>query len=295
MRLGRDNPIAREKIESGELSIVNASKVSSFLRQESKAGHTFTPEEKKEVIESVLGLSQSKCELALLARSPETIPNEKVRPLTETKTELKIVVDEKTMGVLERLKELLSYKMPNPTYGDLFDYLAREKVDQLERKQMGVTMAELESESTQCGSAGNAGAGTSPVEVSKKVEKTNQDTLTVEESAISSSESFNAASTELVQSTFHGSSCTPTPRIYISVNDRRWLMRRARSQCEHVFANGQRCSNRQFLDVDHIVPLYFGGANARMNWRIVCHGHNLFYAKQNIGESVMRNYIASLK
>src|SRR5262249_48776933 len=98
MRLGRDNPIAREKIESGELSIVNAAKVSSFLRQENKAGNTYTPEQRREVIESVCGLSQSRCDLALLARAPETVPAEKVRPLTETKTELKIVVDQKTMA-----------------------------------------------------------------------------------------------------------------------------------------------------------------------------------------------------
>src|SRR6476661_8305105 len=106
-----------------ELMQRGSNKVMTFFRQEKKAGKTYTPEQKTEVIESIAGLSQSRCERALLELAPESIPAEKVRPLTATKTELKIVVDEGTLTVLNRLKELLSNQMPHATYADLLDYL----------------------------------------------------------------------------------------------------------------------------------------------------------------------------
>lgn len=213
MRLGRENPIAREKMKSGELSIPNAAKVNSFFRQERKAGHSYTSQEKTEVIESVLGLSQSKCERALLARAPESIPSEKIRPLTETKTELKLVVDEKTLAILQRLKELLSHKMPNATYAELLEYLAREKIEILERKLLGATLEELEnqhSHSTPPG--GGVEALCEKFQLLGIVEKKDNNRKENEEVQ---------AETAVAKETI------PTPRAYIPVKDRRWAMQRA--------------------------------------------------------------------
>ncbi len=260
MRLSRDNPIAQEKIKTGELSLVNAAKVNSFFRQEKKAGHIYTPEQKAEVIESVLDLSQSKCERALLARAPESIPAEKIRPLTETKTEVKIVVNQETMAILKRLKDLLSNRMPNATYADLLDYLAREKVEVLEKKQMGVTLEELECVSTATGEVTPANITSIKMEME-----------------IEAGPPHNA----------------PTPRKYISVEDRRWAMRRAGGQCEHVSSNGRRCTNRRQLQLDHKIPLALGGTNERSNYRIACRACNIFYAKMHLGE-VMNKYVPSL-
>ena len=249
MRLARDNSIAKEKIETGDLSIVNAAKVNSFFRQERKAGHVYTPEEKAQVIESVLGLSQSKCERTLLSLAPEALLVEKIRPLTETKTEIKMIVDEKTMAVLERLKELLSTKMPHATYAELLDYLAREKVELLERKLMGATMKELK---------GQAQDSTTPTGVAETV-----------------------ASLDVTKADF-----SSTARKYISVHDRRWVMSRAKSQCEYVSPDGHRCSSKWNLAIDHIVPLASGGGNDRTNYRAACKlcriRHNLHYADLRI-------------
>ncbi len=263
MRLARDNPIAKEKIESGELSITNAAKVNSFLRNEKKAGHSYTSKEKTEVIESVLGLSQSKCERVLLELSPEAIPAEKVRPLTETKTELKIIVDEKTMAVLGRLKELLSHKIPGATYAELLDYLARDKVATLEKKQMGLAIDKIESENTRAN-----------LEDSQKI-------------AAATDSGETQTSTPV-----GGVNKTPTPRVYIPVEDRRWVMRRAQGQCEFVSKAGDRCLSRYQVEVDHVRPLYIGGKNDRTNYRACCKKHNLYYAKVTIG-NLMNKYVPS--
>src|SRR5205823_5288283 len=125
MRLARDVEVAKEKIESGELTLVNAAKVNTFFRRGQKAGRALTAKQKAEVVQSVAGLSQNQCERVLLSLAPEVIPEEKVRPLTSAITEIKILVDQEILGVLNRLRELLSHKMPNATYADLLGYLAR--------------------------------------------------------------------------------------------------------------------------------------------------------------------------
>ena len=263
MRLARDNPIAREKIESGELTILNAAKVNSFLRQEQKAGKPYTPETKKEVIVSVLGLSQSKCEMALLARSPDVIPTEKVRPLTETKTEIKIVVDEETMAVLGRLKELLSHKMPDATYAQLLDYLAREKVGALERKRMGASLEELERQ---------------PPTLTPTIGVTHPKCSEVPRAEVNSA-----------------SGSGPTPRKYIPVADQRWVMGRAKGQCESIRKDGSRCTGRWKLEIDHIIPLANGGTHHRSNLRATCRSCNLYYAKTHIDSAIMEKYVPSFK
>jgi 5-methylcytosine-specific restriction endonuclease McrA len=84
-----------------------------------------------------------------------------------------------------------------------------------------------------------------------------------------------------------------TPRIYIRVEDRRWVMRKARGQCENVGQGGVRCSSRRYLHVDHKIPLALGGLNARSNYRVLCKPCNLYYAKMYLGE-IMNQYVPSM-
>jgi hypothetical protein len=274
MRLARDNPIAQEKIQTGELTVPNAAKVNSFLRQEQKTGKPYDSEAKKEVIESVLGLSQSKCELALLARSPDAIPTEKVRQLTETQTEIRMVVDNKTMELLGRLKELLSHKMPDATYADLLDYLAREKVEALERKRMGATMEELEKQ---------------PPELTPDTGVESVPQSSIDLSSYSTQGSSHAESRAAVNGV------RSNPRKYIPIADQRWVMRRAKGQCEGIKKDGTRCTGRWKLEVDHRVGLANGGTNHRSNLRATCRRCNLYYAKKNLGSDIMKKYVPSFR
>ncbi len=279
MRLFRDHEVAREKIESGELSLVNAAKVNRFFRQEKKAGKVYTPEKKAEVIENVAGLSQSQCERALLSLAPESIPAEKVRPLTDTKTELKIVVDENTMGLLNRVKELLSNQMPGASFADVLDYMAREQVKILEKKQMGAVSVETETPGLI--EAREASAFRSGLIVAtQEIESTSTVELS-EEPAISQPVATSNRSVK-------------TARSYISVHDRRWAMKNANGQCEFVSSGGKRCQSRRKLEIDHKIPLFLGGRNERQNYRALCKFHNLYYARKNIGPIVAK-YVPSLR
>ncbi len=46
-------------------------------------------------------------------------------------------------------------------------------------------------------------------------------------------------------------------------------------RCAHVNESGQRCQEKRWLDVHHVVPLSAGGSNELENLTLLCRGHHL--------------------
>ncbi len=150
MRLIRDLPQTREKIISGDLSLSNAAKVQNFFKNELKASRGLEKSEKIELLRSIENLSSRDCEKTLLKISPESIPKERRRELTESKTELKLILDEALIKQLDRLKSLWSHKNSNMTDSELLKEMAQfclEKVDPLIKETKPTTTPELNTKS----------------------------------------------------------------------------------------------------------------------------------------------------
>jgi len=125
-------PELETSIESGELTLTNL----SLVKQASET-HRKTTLEKRALLEVVKEKSKRECERILAREMPEMIPAEKERVLTETYTEVRVVLNERQRGKLNRLKALLSHKNPNPTYAELIEILsdvALKKLDPFEKK-----------------------------------------------------------------------------------------------------------------------------------------------------------------
>ena len=82
MRLTRENPEIKSSLEAGTLSLSNAAQLQGFFQAEKREGKPYTPEARMKTIESMEGLSKKQCERQLLSLAPESIPKEKIRPLT---------------------------------------------------------------------------------------------------------------------------------------------------------------------------------------------------------------------
>jgi|GEM_PF-596775 len=70
---------------------------------------------------------------------------------------------------------------------------------------------------------------------------------------------------------------SPSPvsnKRYIPAEMKRRIYRRDGGQCRHLNPDGQRCSQRSFLDIHHIHPLSEGGATTLDNLVTVCSGHH---------------------
>src|SRR6185436_15177654 len=63
---------------------------------------------------------------------------------------------------------------------------------------------------------------------------------------------------------------------------------RDRYQCTFVSASGRRCSEKRFLEYDHIHPVARGGEATVANTRLSCRAHNQFEAERTYGAGFMR-------
>jgi hypothetical protein len=116
MRLLNSVPEVAPKLESGELGLENASQAQVFFRKEDQrrkelGESKLTLDEKREVVNDLLGKSTRDGQRVLMERSPEVMtPSEKVRPLPDQKTLVQFVADVELMGMLEELKHLLAHQ-----------------------------------------------------------------------------------------------------------------------------------------------------------------------------------------
>jgi hypothetical protein len=132
MYLVKSVPEVEEKLKSGSLSLTVAAKTQRFLRAEEKLSHTYSTEQKKELIGTLENKSVREVERALVKLSPEAIPQERQRVITEDKTEYRLVVSKELQEKLERLKSLMSHKLANPTMAQLLSEIADLALERLD-------------------------------------------------------------------------------------------------------------------------------------------------------------------
>src|SRR4029077_15052451 len=147
MRLLKELPELEEKIESGSLSLSVISQAQSFFRQESKM-EKVTPEEKREILAALENKSTREAEKELLSRSsePERLRPEVVKPMSETLSELRCLVDQETLQKLERIRGLLGHTHSELTMGELIAKMAEitlEKIDPAKEPKRARTNSEV--------------------------------------------------------------------------------------------------------------------------------------------------------
>ncbi|HEY5961335.1 MAG TPA: hypothetical protein VIV60_32480, partial [Polyangiaceae bacterium] len=67
----------------------------------------------------------------------------------------------------------------------------------------------------------------------------------------------------------------------------RAVWKRDGGQCSFVDDEGHRCTERRFLEIDHVVAFACGGESTVANCRLLCRAHNLHHAKRVFGPAVM--------
>ena len=140
MKLCQELPETKNRLQSGWLSLSAASQLQVFFeKQDQKAKeekkqlslneelgenpkpHRFLNRvEKEDLIKKAEGCSTRATERLLSEADPSLLTGrEKVRFLGKGKVEIKVVIDEQCHKELEKLKNLLSHRNPNLSYGEL--------------------------------------------------------------------------------------------------------------------------------------------------------------------------------
>jgi len=260
MRLLKVCPEISQSIEEGTLNLSSVSAVQTFLKREEKEkGKVYTPDEKVDLIASMKNKSKRECEKTLAALSPESvIPLERKREITETQTELRIVLNEQQLAKLEKLKELLAHQNRDGSMAGLLELMSDvvlEKVDPEKREARAQKRAEKAAESAVQGEV------TPPAKPASQGEAESQK---------------GSPKREVIPA---------------SVRRRVWI--RDGGRCTYLDgATGKRCECRTFLQMDHYpVPVAHGGSSDISNLRLLCAQHNQLEAVRILGRETMEPYL----
>lgn len=79
-------------------------------------------------------------------------------------------------------------------------------------------------------------------------------------------------------------------REHIPVEVSRAVWARDGGCCVWVMASGERCGADEEAQIDHEIPVAFGGGPTVGNLRILCRGHNLLHARQCFGDAFMGRF-----
>jgi hypothetical protein len=237
MRALRVEPLIEKKLLSGELNLSSVSRAQFFFREQAKLGNLYSEERKKEVFRKIENCSSRQVEKMFVTLAPRVVPEERRTELTATLTQLKIVLDEPTVKMLEKIKALWSQKYGHLSDAELVKHMAEVVLQKLDPEMWKTRNSEgKKNDLSRSGSLKNDASLLPTSEV-----KTNP----------SSSYSLESSSRYIRR----------------ALKQKIWV--RDQGQCSHP-----GCGARHFLDFDHIKPLAFGGKTSEQNLRLLCFTHH---------------------
>jgi hypothetical protein len=104
LKKSREVPKLKEAIQKGELSLNTARKIVSVI----------TPETQNHWLEKAKTLRQKELEREIVKTHPEKRVRSRIKPITETKRELRCLIDNDLESMIERIKDLESQRTQRP-------------------------------------------------------------------------------------------------------------------------------------------------------------------------------------
>lgn len=246
MRLLKNVPEIEKKLESGCLSLTNASKIQSFLYKKD-----VSHEEKMNLIQKMENKSTRECERTLFGLFPGSIPKEKIKIVSNKKTELKFSIDEKTFKEFQEFKNLCAHKLSEGTLEEAFTLMLSLSLKKIKEKAR--------------------------VEVSKKApraqlkqgSKTGKPRKLPQMSNIQQSKKIDQSKPQI------------KPSRYIPAQLRKKVFERDLHQCTYKDSITQKqCKSQYKLEIDHKIPFALGGPHELSNLRLLCSAHNKFISEK---------------
>jgi 5-methylcytosine-specific restriction endonuclease McrA len=264
MRIVREVPETKIAIQEGSLNLVTVAKAQTFFRAEAKANHTYTKEEKIDLLGQLKNQSVRSAEKLFLELSPGAVPQEKVRQVSDHKTQVTLVVSAELMQKLEKLKNLLSHtpKAGHGEYADLIDHLADLALKKLDPNKRRET-AEFNNNH------------------SERAQQQPSAQIKPQEQSIS--RNAQPAVKLKVQ---------PKNHRYIPAAVKREVWQKAKGQC--CYQNPQtriRCTSKKYLEIDHIMPIAKGGTNKSENLQLLCDAHNRWKGTREFANCVQGDLV----
>lgn len=176
-RLLREFPELDQKIESGALTLTSLGQAQTFFRKEKSS-----KPEKSKILKVLENKSTREVERELVKLSPNPIPSENKRQITEDLTSATITLDRETVERLDQIKNLLSHKNPYMNYSQLvkeMSVIVLEELSPAEKKQGQKVPAAPKVNSVPSNRTGNSRY--LPVEIERAVRARDKNRCTFED------------------------------------------------------------------------------------------------------------------
>jgi len=232
-------PELKAAIAKGELSISTARRIAPILNRANQV----------EWIGKAKAMKQAELEKAVTEVNPQAHPRERIKPVAENVSELRVAIDDETDADLTVLKDLLSQKLRRAaTLADVIAWAAKETREKFDPARKALRARKL--------SSGNAG----------------------KKKSVTSTGPGNAGQGAGVTSTIP-SPLRPAPaafprRVPIPAAIRHEVVREQGVQCSFTSADNRRCEQRRWLDLHHRTPVAHGGGNHAQNLMLLCAQHH---------------------
>ncbi len=261
-RLIREFPESEEEIRDGSLTLSNIVQAQVFIRREEKLKSKSLPrEEKKKVMDLVKNKSARNAKITLLQVFPEQVVlNEFMRQVTAEYVEVKVILNEKVISKLNKLRGLLSHKHPNMSYSELIEELTNMAIKKLDLEEKG--------------SRRNATLTAKELDPTIKESESNVNKIKNTTPPLSAVEQPNKQNSR-----------------YIPSEVKRAVWKRDKSQC--VFKesqNHEQCGSRFQLEYHHEIPFAKGGRPLAENIKLYCKRHNIHRAITDFGKERIQEF-----
>ena len=251
--------------------------------QDTKTPAQLNSDQKLDLIKQAENQSSRELEKTLFDIDPEVnnATKEKVRNIKNDKVEMKVILDKKSQQKLEVLKNLLSHKNPNMSYGELISVLAdmglnkydpKRKVKKQSLKPPAKKQAikiDKQIKSNKAEFFDKKSLKVSAVKINKQTESSKVDAF------MQSKEIFDKKPQKTSVVTINQKYLKSKRYIPSMVRHCVWI--RDQGKCTYICPKTKRrCSSNHLLQIDHIKPFSLGGTNEVDNLRLLCANHNQF-------------------
>gem|GEM_PF-1169539 len=260
LRLIKEVPLAKEKLEDGQLSMSVAANIQSFLYSERKQQKPYSLEEKIELVNACTGKSKFEAQKEFAKRNPEFEKRDSVRPISESKVRIETTISIEALQKLNELRDVLSHVKPSMTFGDLIARLAEdglEKYSPLRKAERAKRRLERRALEEKVLGEVRTRVPTSSGEVESDEPIASVVSVESDTSVESKAEIRDAARSRYVSA--HEKHQVPNDGLGCTYVDK---------------ISGRRCCSKRFLQLDHVTPFSEGGTSSAANLRWLCGQHN---------------------
>lgn len=292
IRLMTQIPEIEDKIKEGSLTLTNVASAQRFFKAEAKNNRPFGLEEKKEVLEALVGKSTREAERELCQRSslpPDLQIPDQIKPKGSDHVEIRFLARQELCDLLEEARGLLAHRLPDASMADLIQLLAEMGIERLKKERFGVGRSLRSKDQIQCESpmvdqVENAEEIQPRVENFEEAQSQMKDSNEVRFQVVSTEKEDDAVGADVLNTS------AKSRNRHIPMHIRRRVFLRAQGRCEYTDKNTRkRCNSTQFLELDHHKkPFARGGEHTEDSLILACRSHNRLRAVKDFGDHMQK-------